>query len=115
MTWEMSGWVVSFQGCTEKDPDCHMGRFEVTRPGESPEQVEVLTTLQIEHILAGELGKRELSDEEREIIIAVAGRHLIEQCIEEGNVPPTLYLSGQLFMTEGAAMRLLEECGLIEK
>ena len=115
MTWEMSGWTVSFQGCTEKDPDCHMGKFEIAHQGENARQVEVLTTSQIEHILAGELGKRELSDEEREIILAVAGRHLIEQCIEEGHVPPVLYLSGQLFMLEGAERRLLQECGLIAK
>ena len=115
MTWEMSGWVVRFQGCTQKGPDCHMGRFEIARAGENPRQVEVLTTSQIEHILAGELGKAELSDDEREIILAVAGKHLIEQCIEEGHVPPVLYLSGQLFMSVGAERRLLQECGLITK
>ncbi len=115
MTWEMSGWVVSFQGCAEKGPDCHMGKFQIVGPGgEVSRDVEVLTTMQIEHILAGELGKTELSNDEREIILAIGGRHLIEQCIQEGHVPPVLYLSGQLFMTEGAERRLLQECGLIK-
>lgn len=116
MTWEMSGWTVSFQGCTEKDLDCHAGKFEIVRSGESPRQVEVLTTSQIEHILAGEMGKKTLSDEEREIILSVAGKHLIEQCIEqEGRVPSVLYLTGQIFFSEGAERRLLQECGLIPK
>jgi len=116
MTWEKSGWTVSFSGCAEKDPDCHAGRFEVVRTDEAARQVEVLTTSQIERILAGEMGKKALSDEEREIILAVAGKHLIEQCIEqEGRVPPVLYLSGQILMSEGAGRRLLQECGLITK
>jgi hypothetical protein len=114
MTWEMSGWTVSFQGCAEKDLDCHAGKFEIVRPGETSRQVEVLTTSQIEHILAGEMGKKTLSDEEREIVLSVAGRKLIEQCIEqEGRVPSVLYLSGQIFLSEGAERRLLQECGLI--
>jgi hypothetical protein len=116
MTWEMSGYTVNFQGCTEKDVDCHAGRFRVAREGESPHEVEVLTTSQTEHILAGELGKRELSDEEREIILSVGGKRLIELCIEqEGHVPPVLYLGGQIFLSEGAERRLLRECGLIPK
>jgi hypothetical protein len=115
MSWEMSGWNVSFHGCTEKAPDCHTGKFDVARQGEPARQVEVMTTAQIEHILAGEMGKKALSDDEREIILAVAGKHLIEQCIEEeGRIPPVLYLSGQIFMSEGAERRLLEECGLIK-
>ena len=74
----------------------------------------MLTTMQIEHILAGEMGKKTLSDDEREIILALAGKQLIEQCIEqEGHVPPVLYLSGQIFMSEGAERRLLQECGLL--
>jgi hypothetical protein len=110
----MSGWAVNFHGCTEKAPDCHAGKFEIVRPGEGARQVEVLTTSQIEHILAGEMGKKTLSDEEREIILSVAGKHLIEQCIEqEGHVPAVLYLTGQIFLSEGAERRLLQECGLI--
>ena len=116
MAWEMSGWTVSFYGCTEKDADCHAGKFEVVRPGEPSRQVEVLTTSQIERILAGEMGKRVLSDEERETILSVAGKHLIEQCIEqEGRIPPVLYLTGQILLSEGAGRRLLQECGLIAK
>ncbi|HUS83104.1 MAG TPA: hypothetical protein VM013_07640 [Dehalococcoidia bacterium] len=116
MAWEMSGWTVSFHGCTEKDIDCHAGKFDVRRRDEPVRQVEVLTTAQIEHVLAGEMGKKALSDEEREIILAVAGKHLIEQCIEEeGRVPSVLYLSGQIFLSEGAERRLLQECGLVAK
>ena len=116
MAWEMSGWTVSFYGCTEKDADCHAGKFEVARPGEPARQVEVLTTSQIERILAGEMGRKELSDDEREIILSVAGKHLIEQCIEqEGHVPSVLYLTGQILLSEGAGRRLLQECGLITK
>lgn len=115
MTWEMSGWTVSYYGCTQKDPDCHAGRFQVARADEPARQVEVLTTMQIEHILAGEMGKKALSDEEREIILSVAGKHLIEQCIEQGGrVPSVLYLSGQILLSEGAGRRLLQECGLID-
>ena len=116
MAWEMSGWTVSFYGCTEKDADCHAGKFEVVRPGEPARQVEVLTTSQIERILAGEMGRKELSDDEREIILSVAGKQLIEQCIErEGRVPSVLYLTGQILLSEGAGRRLLQECGLITK
>jgi hypothetical protein len=115
MTWEMSGWKVGFSGCTEKDRDCHAGKFEVSRAGEPAHSVEVLTTMQTEHILAGEMDKPALSDDEREVILAVAGRHLIEECIERGHVPAVLYLSGQLLMTDGAARRLLRECGLISE
>jgi len=115
MTWEMSGWTVSYSGCAEKEPDCHVGKFMISRIDEPPRQVEVLTTTQIERILAGEMGKKTLSDEEREIIISVAGKHLIEQCIEqEGRIPPVLYLSGQILMSEGAGRRLLRECGLMK-
>ena len=114
MTWEMGGYTVSFQGCTEKELDCHAGKFYVARSGEQPREVEVLTTSQIEHILAGEMGRRQLSDDEREIILSVAGKHLIEQCIErEGHIPEVLHLTGQILMSEGAARRLLQECGLL--
>ena len=114
MTWEMSGWSIQFRGCVEKEPDCPCGKFEVSRENEPAREVEVLTTAQIEHILAGEMGKKALSDDEREVILAVAGRHLIEQCIEEqGHVPSVLYLSGQIFRSPGAERRLLQECGLI--
>lgn len=114
MTWEMSGWTVSFSGCTEKDPDCHAGKFVVARSDEPARQVEVLTTMQIERVLAGEMGKKALSDEEREIILSVAGKRLIEQCIQEGHVPSVLYLSGQILISEGGSRRLLQECGLID-
>ena len=114
MSWEMSGWTVSFHGCTEKAPDCHTGKFDIRRGDEPAREVEVMTTMQIEHILAGELGKEALSDEEREIVLAVGGRQLIEQCLEqEGRIPPVLYLSGQILMSEGAERRLLQDCGLL--
>ena len=114
MTWEISGWVIRYYGCTEKDPDCHMGKFEVFHAEGPAQEVEVLTTMQIEHILAGEMGKQSLSDEERGIILAVAGKQLIEECIErDGQVPTVIYFSGQIFRSEGAERRLLEECGLM--
>lgn len=114
MTWEISGWVINYFGCREKDPDCHAGKFEVFRAEGPAQEVEVLTTMQVEHILAGEMGKQALSDDERGIILSVAGKHLIEECIErDGHVPAVLYLSGQLFRSEGAERRLLEECGLM--
>ena len=115
MTSEIPGWVIEFRGCTEKVPDCHLGQFEVAQQGAPAQQVEVLTTVQIEHILAGEMGKAALTDDERSIILATAGLHLIEQCIQrDGHVPPVLHLTGQLFRSQGAGRRLLQECGLLK-
>jgi hypothetical protein len=114
MTPDIAGWSIEFQGCTEKEVDCRCGHFEVTPEGGPSQLVEVLTTAQIEHILAGELGKSELSDEERGLILSTAGRHLIEQCIrEEGHVPPVLHLTGMIFRSQGAERRLLQESGLL--
>ncbi|MGD0766461.1 MAG: hypothetical protein ABR978_09200 [Dehalococcoidia bacterium] len=114
MTSDIAGWVVEFRGCTEKDADCHCGQFEVAQEGRPAQQVEVLTTMQIEHILAGEMGKTALTDDERSVILATAGLHLIEHCIQEdGRVPPVLHLTGMIFRSRGAERRLLQECGLL--
>ena len=44
-------------------------------------RVEVRITAQIESILAREMGKRELTEQEREAILSVAGRRLIDECL----------------------------------
>jgi hypothetical protein len=114
VTRDPSAWSIEYQGWIEKQPDCTCGVFEVTQQGEQPQRVEVLTTTQIERMLAREMGKEALSEEERSRLLATAGRHLISECIEqEGRVRPLLYLTGQIFRSRGAERRLLEECGLL--
>ena len=71
------------------------------------------TTAQIEHILAGEVGKEALAGRDREAILSVAGRQLIEECLaDEGAVEPLLFLDSRLFRVPGAERGLLEKCRL---
>jgi len=109
-----SAWSIEYEGWLEKQPDCTCGVFTVTQQGEDPQRVEVMTTVQIEGMLAREMGKEALSDDERSRLLEGAGRRLISECIEqEGRVRPMLYLTGQIFRSRGAERRLLEECGLL--
>ena len=114
MTRDVSEWNIEYRGCVERQPDCSCGIFEVAMSGGEPQHVEVLTPVQIERMLAREMGKEALSEEERSLILAAAGTNLIRESIEQdGRVRPLLYLTGQIFRSRGAERRLLEQCGLL--
>lgn len=115
MSTHLSEWSIEFHGCFEKDVDCNCGVFRVRRLDEPEQRVEVLTTVQIEQMLAKVIGKDALSDHERSALLATAGRHLIEDCIHhDGRVQPLLFLTGEIFHSRGAERRLLQESGLIK-
>ena len=78
-----TGWTVTFRGCRAVENDCHGAEFEVTPLDGAPIGVEVRTTAQIEHILARELGKRELEPRDREALLSVGGRQLVEESLAE--------------------------------
>lgn len=105
---------IIFLGCEESagtDRDC--GYFSV-RYQDREQRVEVRTTVQIEQILAHELGKSHLSRAEREAILSVGGRQLIEGCLERGQpLEPVILLDSRIFRTPGAERRLLRDCGLL--
>ena len=108
------GWTMVFRGCEAVRDDCAAARFDVTSPQGAVTSVEVRTTAQIEHILARELGKSALDAREREAILSVAGRQLIEACLaDEGAAEPLLFLDSRLLRAPGAERRLLQECGLL--
>lgn len=114
MSTHLSDWTIEFQGCFEKDVDCNCGVFCVRRLDGPEQRVEVLTTVQIERMLAKVIGKEALNDQERAVLLATAGRRLIEDCIHrDGHVQPLLYLTGEIFRSRGAERRLLRESGLI--
>jgi hypothetical protein len=114
MPEDVSGRSISFEGCTQECAECDTARFAVVEEGKPALRVEVRITAQIEGILAREMGKRELTQQEREAIVSVAGRRLIEECLRErGRVDPVLLLTSQLFREPGAEHRLLRDCGLI--
>ena len=111
-----AGWTVTFRGCEQGQEDCDSARFEVAPPRGTAITVEVRTTAQIERILARELGKQALGAHEREAILSVAGRWLVEERLEEkGQVEPLLLLDSRLFRVPGAERRLLRECGLLAR
>ena len=113
---ERAGWKIAMTGFQQVEQDCDSARFEVTAPRGEAVAVEVRTTAQVEHILARELGKEALSAGDREAILAVAGRWLIDELIEHGGaVDPLLLLDSRLFQVPGAERRLLQECGLISR
>ena len=108
-----TGWTIVFLGCGRAQQDCDSAKFEVQRADGIPFKVEVRTTAQIEHILAREVGKEALAGRDREAILSVAGRQLMEECLaEEGAVEPLLFLDSRLFRVPGAERRLLEVCRL---
>jgi hypothetical protein len=114
MPEDVSGWSIRFEGCARESAECDAARFAVIEEGRPPLPVEVRITAQIESILAREMGKRELTEQEREAILAVAGRRLIDGCLRErGHVDPVLFLTSQIFREHGAERRLLRDCGLI--
>ena len=114
MAEDVSGRTIRFEGCAPESDECGTARFSVVEAARPPLQVEVRITAQIEGILAREMGRRELTQQEREAILSVAGRRLIEECLRErGRVDPVLLLTSQLFREPGAGKRLLRECGLI--
>jgi hypothetical protein len=114
MPEDVSGRSIRFAGCARESAECDAARFTVIEEGKPPLRIEVRITAQIESILAREMGKRELTEQEREAILSVAGRRLIEECLRErGRVDPVLFLTSQLFREPGAERRLLRECGLI--
>ncbi len=114
MPEDVSGQSIRFEGCAQECAECDTARFAVVEEGSPPLRVEVRITAQTEGILAREMGKRELTQQEREAILSVAGRRLIEECLRErGRVDPVLLLTSQIFREPGAERRLLRECGLI--
>jgi hypothetical protein len=114
MPEDVSGRSIRFERCTRECAECDTARFAVVEEGGRPQRVEVRITAQIEDILAREMGKRELTQQEREAILSVAGQRLIEECLRErGGVDPVLLLTSQIFREPGAEHRLLQECGLI--
>jgi hypothetical protein len=114
MPEDISGRSIRFEGCAQECAECDTARFAVVEEGRPPLRVEVRITAQIEGILGREMGKRELTEQEREAILSLAGRRLIEECLRErGRVDPVLLLTSQIFRERGAERRLLRECGLI--
>ena len=114
MAEDVSGLSIRFEGCSRQDAECDAARFAVVEAGQPPLQVEVRITAEIEGILAREMGKRELTEQQREAILSVAGRRLIEECLQQrGRLEPVLLLTSQLFREPGAGKRLLRECGLV--
>ena len=114
MTDDVSRRSIRFDGCSRESVECDAARFALLEEGRPPFQVEVRITGQIESILAREMGRQELTEHEREAILSLAGRRLIEECLRErGRVEPVLLLTSQIFREPGAERRLLRECGLI--
>ncbi len=114
MAEDVSRQSIRFEGCGRESAECDTARFDVVEQGTAPLRVEVRITAQIESILAREMGKQELTEQEREAILTVAGRRLIEECLQErGRVDPLLLLTSQIFREPGAERRLLRECGLV--
>ena len=114
MAEDVSRRTIRFEGCGRESAECDTARFDVAEEGRPALRVEVRITAQIESILAREMGRQELTEQERDAILTVAGRRLIEECLRErGRVDPLLFLTSQLFREPGAERRLLRECGLI--
>jgi len=114
MPEDVSGRSIRFEGCARQSAECDGAQFNVAQKGRSPLRVEVRTTAHIESILAREMGKREVTAQDREAILSAAGRRLIEECLRErGRVDPVLLFTSQIFREPGAERRLLRECGLI--
>ena len=113
MADDISRWSIRFEGCTRESAECDTALFDVVEEAKPPLRVEVRITAQIESILAREMGRRELTEQEREAILSTAGRRLIEECLRErGHVDPVLLLTSEIFRQHGAERRLLRECGL---
>jgi hypothetical protein len=114
MAEDVPGRTIRFEGCAQEAAECNAARFALVQEGSPALQVEVRITAQIESILAREMGKRELTQQEREAILSLAGHRLIEECLRErGRVDPVLLLTSQIFREHGSERRLLRECGLI--
>jgi hypothetical protein len=114
MAENVSGRTIRFEGCAQESAECSAARFAVVQEGNPPLRVEVRITALIESILAREMGKQELTQQEREAILSLAGHRLIEDCLRErGHVEPVLLLTSQVFREPGAEKRLLRECGFI--
>jgi hypothetical protein len=114
MPEDVSGRSIRFEGCARESAECDTARFAVVEEGRPPLRVEVRITAQIESILAREMGRREMTKQEREAVLSVAGRRLIEDSLRErGQVEPLLLLTSHIFREPGAGRRLLRECGLI--
>ncbi|MDZ4279058.1 MAG: hypothetical protein U1B78_07955, partial [Dehalococcoidia bacterium] len=64
--------------------------------------------------LARELGKAALAASDREAILSVAGRQLIEEALAAtGAVQPVVFLDSRIFRIAGAERQLLRMCGLL--
>jgi hypothetical protein len=83
MAEDVSGRTIRFEGCARESDECGTARFSVVEAARPPRQVEVRITAQIEGILAREMGRRELTQQEREAGLSVGGRRLIEACLRE--------------------------------
>lgn len=114
MGTDLGGWTATFRGCEAGRNDCTAARFEVTSPQGDRSEVVVRTTAQIEEILARELGKPALEPREREAILSIAGRQLIEACLAKGGaVDAELCLDSRLLRAPGAERALLQASGLL--
>lgn len=107
--------AIDFLGCAPHDLSCDAAWFRLRGPGAEVRRVEVRVTAQSERLLARQLGRDELSPGEREAILAIAGRRLIQGCLERGEAPgPVVLLDSQaLFRQPGGGRALLRECGLL--
>lgn len=89
MAGASAGWTVRFRGCKHARDGCTAARFDVAPSQGAAVAVEVRTTAQIERIPSRELGNEALDARDREAILSVAGRQLIEERLaEEGAVEP---------------------------
>lgn len=114
MAGDTTEWTIEFEGCAAESPECRAASFGLSAAGKTHLSVEVRVTSQIESILARELGKQALTEGDRERILSVAGRRLIEEFLaKEGRVEPVLLLTSQIFRVPGTEKRLLRECGLL--
>lgn len=104
---------VRFLGCCEDAQDCDAGRFECRQDGRAV-IIKVRVTAQIERILARELGREDLTKEERASILEVGGRHMLEERLRHRQpLEHVLYLDSRIFLTPGAEKALLHESGLL--
>ncbi len=109
------GGDVRFLGCAEDAQDCDAGRFECWEGGRAV-SIKVRVTAQIERILARELGREDLTREERASILEVGGRHMLEERLRSRRpLEHVMYLDSRIFLTAGAEKALLHESGLLAR
>jgi hypothetical protein len=108
-----AGWQVTYRGC-EVGSDCDSVRFEVQLQDGTTLSFEVRTTAQVEYILARELGHEAITPRDREKILSMAGRRLVEDAMAaQGAVARLILLDSRLFREPGAERTLLRASGLL--